>query len=141
MLMVYKNGQFVEQLQARQFPFVIGRSNANDLVVIDKEVSRRHAIIDCIGGIYVVEDLNSKNGILVNRKPRPRALLRSGDVMSFGQVDVVFYTDRAAGKDKPALVAAAAPAPAPAPGDSSETPDQTGDTIRQRTHDVAHGSH
>jgi len=99
MLMVYKSGQFVEQVQAAQFPFVIGRSNANDLVVIDKEVSRRHALIDCIGGIYVVEDLNSKNGILVNRKRRPRALLRSGDIVSFGQVDVVFYSDRAAAKD------------------------------------------
>lgn len=101
-LMVYKSGQFVEQVQASQFPFVIGRSNANDLVIIDKEVSRRHALIDCIGGIYVVEDLNSKNGILVNRKRRPRALLRSGDIITFGQMDVVFYSDRAAAKDAPA---------------------------------------
>ena len=99
MLMVHKSGQFLEQVQIAQFPFVIGRSNANDLVVIDKEVSRRHALIDCIGGIYVVEDLNSKNGILVNRKRRPRALLRSGDVISFGQVDVVFYSDRAAARE------------------------------------------
>lgn len=99
MLMVYKSGQFVEQVQAAQFPFVIGRSNANDLVVIDKEISRRHALIDCIGGIYVVEDLNSKNGMLVNRKRRARALLRSGDVISFGQIDVVFYSDRAAAKN------------------------------------------
>jgi type II secretory pathway predicted ATPase ExeA len=96
MLMVYKSGQFVEQVQATQFPFVIGRGNANDLVIIDKEVSRRHAIVDCISGIYVVEDLNSKNGIQVNKKQRPRALLRSGDVISFGQIDVVFYSDRAA---------------------------------------------
>lgn len=102
MLMVYKSGQFVEQVQAAQFPFVIGRSNANDLVIIDKEVSRRHAIIDCIGGIYVVEDLNSKNGILVNRKRRLRALLRSGDIITFGQIDVVFYSDRAAAKEGPA---------------------------------------
>jgi type II secretory pathway predicted ATPase ExeA/pSer/pThr/pTyr-binding forkhead associated (FHA) protein len=102
MLMVYKSGQFVEQVQASQFPFVIGRSNANDLVIIDKEVSRRHALIDCIGGIYVVEDLNSKNGILVNRKRRPRALLRSGDIITFGQMDVVFYSDRAAAKESPA---------------------------------------
>ena len=62
--------------------------------IIDKEVSRRHALIDCIGGIYVVEDLNSRNGILVNQKRRARALLRSGDIISFGQVDVVFYLER-----------------------------------------------
>lgn len=93
-LMVYRSGQLVTQLDAVQFPLVIGRSNANDLVIIDKEVSRRHALIDCIGGIYVVEDLNSRNGISVNRKPRARALLRSGDIISFGQVDVVFYVDK-----------------------------------------------
>jgi len=93
-VMVYRAGQLLEQAEVNRFPFVIGRSNANDLVVIDKEVSRRHALIDCIGGIYVVEDLNSKNGILVNRKRRARALLRSGDIISFGQVDVVFYLER-----------------------------------------------
>ncbi|MFV2089233.1 MAG: YtpR family tRNA-binding protein [Pseudomonadales bacterium] len=54
LLMVYRAGQFVEQAHAKHFPFVIGRSNANDLAIIDKEVSRRHALIDCIGGIYVI---------------------------------------------------------------------------------------
>lgn len=93
-LMVYRSGQLVEQVEATKFPFVVGRSNANDLVIIDKEVSRRHAIIDCIGGIYVIEDLNSRNGILINQKRRARALLRSGDIISFGQVDVVFYLER-----------------------------------------------
>ncbi len=89
-LTVYRAGQFVEQVQSSQFPFVMGRSNANELVIIDKEVSRRHALIDCISGIFVIEDLNSKNGILVNRKRRSRALLRSGDTITVGQLDISF---------------------------------------------------
>ncbi|MDQ1303575.1 MAG: hypothetical protein QG595_1558, partial [Pseudomonadota bacterium] len=93
-LMVYRAGELLQQVRTSTFPFVIGRSNANDLVIIDKEVSRRHALIDCIGGIYVIEDLNSRNGILVNQKSRGRALLRSGDIVSFGGVDVVFYPER-----------------------------------------------
>jgi hypothetical protein len=137
MLMVYKDGQFVEQRQAKQFPLVIGRGNANDLVIIDKEVSRRHAIIDCISGIYVVEDLNSKNGILVNRKPRPRALLRSGDIITFGQIDVVFYTDRAGGKDKPAgRLTALATAESTEPAHSDE-PELIEQTIRQKKRETA----
>jgi type II secretory pathway predicted ATPase ExeA len=134
MLMVYKSGQFVEQVQAGQFPFVIGRSNANDLVIIDKEVSRRHALIDCIGGIYVIEDLNSKNGILVNRKRRPRALLRSGDIVTFGQIDVVFYTDRAAAKDAAAAAALAIVTELPAVTDSPavETADDMEQTARRK---------
>ena len=92
-LTVFRAGQFVEQTTADHFPFVIGRSNANDLVIIDKEVSRRHALIDCISGIYVIEDLNSKNGTLVNRKRRSRALLRPGDTITLGQLDVAFNPD------------------------------------------------
>jgi len=102
-LTVFRAGQFVEQTVADHFPFVVGRSNANDLVIIDKEVSRRHALIDCISGIYVIEDLNSKNGILVNRKKRSRALLRPGDTITLGQLDVAFNPDdhsQAKGSDK-----------------------------------------
>ena len=89
-LTVFRAGQFVEQIRSTGFPIVIGRSNANDLVIVDKQVSRRHALIDCISGIYVIEDLNSKNGILINRKRRSRALLRSGDTITLGQLDISF---------------------------------------------------
>jgi type II secretory pathway predicted ATPase ExeA/pSer/pThr/pTyr-binding forkhead associated (FHA) protein len=135
-LMVYKGGQFVEQVKVPQFPFVIGRSNANDLVIIDKEVSRRHALIDCIGGIYVVEDLNSKNGILVNRKRRPRALLRSGDTMAFGEVDVVFYSDRSAAREAKAAAGSGPPAPL-AEIQAQDSADETEQTARQRRGDLA----
>lgn len=133
LLMVYKSGQFIEQIEVVQFPFVIGRSNANDLVIIDKEVSRRHALIDCIRGIYVIEDLNSKNGIMVNRKRRPRALLRAGDVITFGQVDVVFYTDRPDARETAAGINASMTEPDAtehenAPADDVE---QTGRRIRR----------
>ncbi len=90
-LSVYRNGQLEEQVEICSFPFVIGRSSANDLVILEKEISRRHALIDCIGGIFVIEDLNSKNGIQVNGSRRTRALLRPGDVIGFGQVDVAFH--------------------------------------------------
>lgn len=103
-LIVYRNGKLIEQTHANKFPFVIGRSNSNDLVIIDKEVSRRHALIDRIGGIYVIEDLNSKNGILVNRKRRARALLRSGDIVTFGQVDVTFHTETESDGETPEII-------------------------------------
>ncbi|MGI9343455.1 MAG: AAA family ATPase [Gammaproteobacteria bacterium] len=94
-LTVFRAGQFVEQLRAEHFPIVIGRSNANDLVIVDKQVSRRHALIDCISGIFVIEDLNSKNGILVNRKRRSRSLLRTGDTITLGQLDISFQMGEA----------------------------------------------
>jgi type II secretory pathway predicted ATPase ExeA/pSer/pThr/pTyr-binding forkhead associated (FHA) protein len=124
-LMIYRNGQLVEKSQPSQFPFVIGRSNANDLVIVDQEVSRRHALIDCLGGIFVIEDLNSKNGILVNRKRRSRALLRAGDVITFGQVDVAF--EAADSTKMPASVAAVAAVQDQAEGDNPEHVQTAGD--------------
>ncbi|MDJ0927064.1 MAG: AAA family ATPase [Gammaproteobacteria bacterium] len=97
---VYRDGSVIQQARTSKFPLVIGRSNANDLVIIDKAVSRRHALIDRIGGIYVVEDLNSTNGILVNRKRCSRAFLRPGDVISFGRMDVVFQPDASSDGDR-----------------------------------------
>ena len=55
--------------------------------------------------------------------------------MTFGQIDVVFYTDRAAGKDKPALVTTAVHKALPE--DEHESSDQTGETSRQRTPEIA----
>jgi len=131
-LMVYRSGQFVEQVQPAHFPFVLGRSNANDMVIIDKEVSRRHALIDCIGGIYVVEDLNSKNGILINRKHRSRGLLRSGDIISFGQIDVAFYNNAADGSTQD-IPTELLPAPADEDSEQSEQDADHGSTANDLT--------
>ena len=53
-------------------------------MIEEKEISRRHALIDRVGGHYVIEDLNSRNGVLVNGKRREMANLKSGDVITIG---------------------------------------------------------
>ena len=92
---VYRDGKLIDQTKIKHFPFLIGRGTANDLIVIEREVSRRHALIDYIAGVFFIEDLNSKNGTQVNGERTSRALLRSGDVVSVGQVDIVFSEDAA----------------------------------------------
>lgn len=89
-LIVYRGGRLIDQVEVSQFPFLIGRSHANDLVVIDKNVSRRHALIDHVGGVYIIEDLHSKNGIILNGIRQTRGLLRDGDVFTLGQIDIAF---------------------------------------------------
>jgi general secretion pathway protein A len=93
-LTISRDGKFVDEVKTLKAPFIVGRRASNDLVLIDKEISQRHALIDCIAGIYVIEDLNSTNGILINGKRRTRALLRAGDVISIGELDVTFHADR-----------------------------------------------
>lgn len=58
----------------------IGRAEDCDIVLTDREVSRRHAQIRGESGSYVLVDLGSTNGTMVNGVRVERAIpLRSGD--------------------------------------------------------------
>jgi len=58
----------------------IGRWEGNEVSLADREVSRKHAQIRHDGGQYVLVDLGSKNGTLVNGLRAERATaLRDGD--------------------------------------------------------------
>lgn len=60
--------------------FTIGRSAECDLVVSDRQVSREHARLRRVEGLYVVDDLGSKNGTHVNgRRVVGSARLHHGD--------------------------------------------------------------
>jgi hypothetical protein len=74
-------------------PVVIGRENANDLVLKDPEVSRRHARVIYQGGRYYVEDLNSTNGTFLNdQRIRGQAPLSHGDVIRLGEsIRLTYY--------------------------------------------------
>jgi len=48
---------------------IIGRSPDCDVILPDRQVSRRHARIFQVGDVYYVEDLQSKNGTWVNGQP------------------------------------------------------------------------
>jgi predicted component of type VI protein secretion system len=70
----------------------IGRDSANEIVINDAEVSRRHARLTFQGGKYVLEDLGSTNGTFVNgqRLAGPR-VLKAGEVVSFGEKIVLVF--------------------------------------------------
>ena len=63
---------------------LVGRHPACDVVVADPTVSRRHAQLTLRGGVWVLQDLASKNGTSVNGKRVGRVTLHAGDVISLG---------------------------------------------------------
>lgn len=73
----------------------IGRQLDNDIVLNHAIVSRRHAHIIQRGRQIWVQDLNSRNGIFVNRLRVKEELLNDGDVIGIGPFDLQFE-DRAA---------------------------------------------
>jgi sigma-B regulation protein RsbU (phosphoserine phosphatase) len=72
-------------------PLVLGRSPQADIIIDDNRASRRHARIHHHEGIYLIEDLNSRNGTLVNgvRIDVPRQL-HPGDEIVIGGLNAVF---------------------------------------------------
>jgi len=74
----------------------IGRTNDNTIPLEGEGISRRHAQVLFVGKGYEVVDLGSRNGTKVNGQKVPRALLKPGDVISVGGVEIVFE-DAAAG--------------------------------------------
>ena len=98
-------------------PLVIGREAGCDIVVPNKDVSRRHAEIFASPQGYVLVD-SSTNGTFVNadRIEAQRVLARA-DVIRIGDHEFRFYADRAPDvppPSPPAPLAVAPPEPAPA---------------------------
>lgn len=64
----------------------VGRADDNELKVDAPSISRHHAIlINSVRGVFI-EDLNSVNGVYLNRKRIRQARLADGDVITLGSV-------------------------------------------------------
>lgn len=64
---------------------VIGRGKLCDVVLKDTKASREHAEIVFASGAFVVTDMKSQNGILVNQQKVLQASLQEGDKIVVGQ--------------------------------------------------------
>ena len=68
----------------------LGRGIGADVVLEDRSVSRRHALITCRDGEVVVLDDRSLNGVHVNGERVGQATLRDGDAIALGDVQMRF---------------------------------------------------
>ncbi|MDB5037720.1 MAG: hypothetical protein JWQ35_1248, partial [Bacteriovoracaceae bacterium] len=77
----------VYELDSR-YPYLFGRETSetdSELIVLPSPtVSRKHCKIIFENGSAIIEDLNSANGIRVNRKRINRATLKNKDLLQIG---------------------------------------------------------
>lgn len=74
-----------ERLVIEWHPYVIGRSpTVADLVIEDAAVSRRHAVIEHLIDGWVITDLGSTNGIIIDGQVVRHSRLEAGMVMAIG---------------------------------------------------------
>ena len=72
----------------------IGRSSANEIVLDDASVSRRHALLARRGETTFVLDDRSLNGVRVNGERVSESPLKDGDALVLGHV-ALRYVERA----------------------------------------------
>lgn len=80
------------ELGAAEWGIILGRHpKLCDHVIGDESISRRHLRISTEDGHFVVEDLNSLNGTLIEGADIPsfqRAHVSGGQMLSLGRVDL-----------------------------------------------------
>lgn len=91
------NGSLKGSVRLMNVPeFTVGRSPDCELVIInDPKCSRKQARVSTVGEGCEVESLNEKNLVQVNGQEVERALLRDGDIVTFGETQIQFHTTSA----------------------------------------------
>ena len=89
-----KHGTRVERIVALDVPeFLVGRGSESHLELDQDVVSRRHCVFKQSGTGWVVEDLESSSGTVVQGRKIDRHLLRPGDEVQVGRFTLVFAED------------------------------------------------
>jgi pSer/pThr/pTyr-binding forkhead associated (FHA) protein len=68
----------------------LGRADGNELAIPEPSISNRHCVFILSGSDVIVRDLNSSNGTYVNGEPVPESILRPGDNIQVGAIDIKF---------------------------------------------------
>lgn len=76
---------------------LIGRNPTTDITLLDESISRDHAIVslDEATGEYILEDLQSTNGVKVNGKRMRSSTLAHGDEIEIGHTKFRFLLNDA----------------------------------------------
>ncbi|MCC7381641.1 MAG: FHA domain-containing protein [Deltaproteobacteria bacterium] len=79
------------EIQEDQAEITLGRSPECDFVLNDQNISRRHALIKRTWNGFTVQDLGSKNGVIVNGKRAEGAqAIKDGDELQIGGIKLIF---------------------------------------------------
>ena len=90
----------------------IGREEGNTIRLTERNVSRMHARLLKRNGAYVVQDLGSYNGVIVNgERIEADTKLASGDQLGIGDYDLAFQSDAADASTRPSAAPKSHPPP------------------------------
>ena len=100
----------------------IGRGDGNNFQVVEPSVSGRHCEVQLRGNELVVRDLLSSNGTFVGGNKISEAVLKPGETVRLGEVELRFETTAPSANPIAAAIFKASAAPRAKTGPSSQPP-------------------
>jgi len=92
-LLIRQGQQIGREIQLYKASLDIGRSSECDIQLVDNGVSRKHAKITWIDGLYYVEDLGGKSGVVLNSAKVQREQLRHRDKIIIPPFQIEFLSE------------------------------------------------
>ncbi len=96
-IVVKYEDKVIERVVTEKKRISIGRTNDNDIVLENRGVSRKHAMIEFNNNAAVIIDNESLNGTFVNNRKITEEVLRDSDTITIGKYALVYHTEATAG--------------------------------------------
>jgi len=95
-LIVLKGPERGREFEIKKSPFILGRDDHADISLPLDSVSRKHAMISYKEGKYLIKDMDSTNGTVINGSFLKRGKekhLNDKDKIGIGDVLIQFYSE------------------------------------------------
>jgi serine/threonine protein kinase len=89
-LLLITGNELLQEFPLNTRQITIGRDQPEGIELFKDTISRAHAQITNDDGYFIISDLNSTNGTLVNEKRITSCILKNGDCINIGGVILIF---------------------------------------------------
>jgi len=89
-IVVKYDNKVIEKVVTEKTRITIGRTSDNDIVLDNRGVSRKHALIEIANENALIMDNDSLNGTFVNDRKITEEHLRDNDRISIGKYDLIY---------------------------------------------------
>lgn len=95
-IIVRYEDKVIERIVTEKKRISIGRTHENDVVLENRGVSRKHAMIEFNENAAVIIDNESLNGTFVNNRKITEEVLRDEDTITIGKYSLIYHTETTA---------------------------------------------
>lgn len=99
-IVVKYEDKLIERIVTEKKRITIGRTTDNDIVLENRGVSRKHAMIEFNENAAVIIDNESLNGTFVNNRKITEEVLRDSDIITIGKYSLLYHINTTQAQDE-----------------------------------------